>query len=424
MRGSRWILGQLRKTGWAVPEWLDEKVLQRILLAFGCSIVLAAAAGIYILFMGREEVTRIQRPVYGEGSFQESLEMEWTDENGSRETKEMIVDVKEKALTEEEEVKVLQEVKTQLEKVMLGENTSIDMVNQPLNLPEKLEAYPVTISWISSDPSCVDWEGQLKQEIPPQGKQVCLEATLSVQDREETCRWYVTVFPPELSEEEQLQKLVEQENNSDTEEWYYLPAVWNGSRLTWKKNNNETILGVVFLALVFPVLLVMRERQSAADKKKKERQQMLQDYPEILSKLTLLLGAGINLRKAIWRIGNDYEKYVKPKEVRKAYEILVEACHEMDRGLGEREVYARMGEKMGLLPYRTLSALLIQHLQKGSRGMEHLLEEEAAKAQEMRQQQARVLGEQASTRLLFPMILMLVVVFVLMLVPAWISFSG
>ena len=424
MRVSRWILVRLRKMGWAVPEWLDEKVLQRILLAFGCSIVLAAAAGIYILFMGSEEVTRIQRPVYGEGSFQESLEMEWTDENGSRETKEMIVDVKEKALTEEEEVKVLQEVKTQLEKVMLGENTSIDMVNQPLNLPEKLEGYPVTISWISSDPSCVDWEGQLKQEIPPQGKQVCLEATLSVQDREETCRWYVTVFPPELSEEEQLQKLVEQENNSDTEEWYYLPAVWNGSRLTWKKNNNETILGVVFLALVFPVLLVMRERQSAADKKKKERQQMLQDYPEILSKLTLLLGAGINLRKAIWRIGNDYEKYVKPKEVRKAYEILVEACHEMDRGLGEREVYARMGEKMGLLPYRTLSALLIQHLQKGSRGMEHLLEEEAAKAQEMRQQQARVLGEQASTRLLFPMILMLVVVFVLMLVPAWISFSG
>lgn len=424
MRVSRWILGRLRKMGWAVPEWLDEKVLQRILLAFGCSSVLAVAAGIYILFMGREEVIRIQRPVYGEGSFQESLEMEWTDENGSRETKEMIVEIKEKALTEEEEVKVIQEVQTQLEKVMLGENASADMVNQPLNLPEKLEGYPVTISWISSDPSCVDWEGQLKQEIPPQGKQVCLEATLSVQDREETCRWYVTVFPPELSEEEQLQKLMEQENNRDTEEWYYLPAVWNGSRLTWKKNNNETILGVVFLALIFPVLLVMRERQSAAEKKKKERQQMLQDYPEILCKLTLLLGAGVNLRKAIWRIGNDYEKYVKPKEVRKAYEILVDACHEMDRGLGEREVYARMGEKMGLLPYRTLSALLIQHLQKGSRGMEHLLEEEAAKAQEMRRQQARVLGEQASTRLLFPMILMLVVVFVLMLVPAWISFSG
>lgn len=424
MRVSRWILGRLRKMGWAVPEWLDEKVLQRILLAFGCSSVLAVVAGIYILFMGREEVIRIQRPVYGEGSSQEDLEMEWTDESGSRETKEMIVEIKEKALTEEEEVKVIQEVQTQLEKVMLGENASADMVNQPLNLPEKLEGYPVTISWISSDPSCVDWEGQLKQEIPPQGKQVCLEATLSVQDREETCRWYVTVFPPELSEEEQLQKLMEQENNRDTEEWYYLPAVWNGSRLTWKKNNNETILGVVFLALIFPVLLVMRERQSAADKKKKERQQMLQDYPEILCKLTLLLGAGVNLRKAIWRIGNDYEKYVKPKEVRKAYEILVEACHEMDRGLGEREVYARMGEKMGLLPYRTLSALLIQHLQKGSRGMEQLLEEEAAKAQEMRQQQARVLGEQASTRLLFPMILMLVVVFVLMLVPAWISFSG
>ena len=59
MRVSRWILGRLRKMGWAVPEWLDEKVLQRILLAFGCSSVLAVAAGIYILFMGREEVIRI-----------------------------------------------------------------------------------------------------------------------------------------------------------------------------------------------------------------------------------------------------------------------------------------------------------------------------------------------------------------------------
>ena len=50
-------------------------------------------------------------------------------------------------------------------------------------------------------------------------------------------------------------------------------------------------------------------------------------------------------------------------------------------------------------------------------------EEEAEKAQEMRKQQARVLGEQASTKLLFPMILMLIVTFVILLIPACISFA-
>ena len=95
----------------------------------------------------------------------------------------------------------------------------------------------------------------------------------------------------------------------------------------------------------------------------------------------------------------------------------------MERGIEEAEAYEHIGEKTGLLPYRTFSALLVQHLQKGSRGIELMLEEEAEKAQEMRKQQARVLGEQASTKLLFPMILMLIVTFVILLIPACISFA-
>ena len=55
--------------------------------------------------------------------------------------------------------------------------------------------------------------------------------------------------------------------------------------------------------------------------------------------------------------------------------------------------------------------------------MGRILEEEAGKAQEIRRQQARILGEQASTKLLFPMILMLLVVFILLMVPAWLTFS-
>ena len=109
--------------------------------------------------------------------------------------------------------------------------------------------------------------------------------------------------------------------------------------------------------------------------------------------------------------------------VRKAYEILVEVCGEMERGLGEKEAYEQLGERWGLLSYRTLSSILVQCLQKGSVGVEQILAKEAEQAQRLRRQQAQILGEQASTRLLFPMILMLLVVFVILLVPAWLTFA-
>ena len=76
------------------------------------------------------------------------------------------------------------------------------------------------------------------------------------------------------------------------------------------------------------------------------------------------------------------------------------------------------------MSYRTLSSILVQCLQKGSNGVEQVLAKEAEQAQRLRRQQAQILGEQASTRLLFPMILMLLVVFVILLVPAWLMFAA
>lgn len=100
---------------------------------------------------------------------------------------------------------------------------------------------------------------------------------------------------------------------------------------------------------------------------------MQQDYPEIVTKLQLLLSTGMNLRKSVERIAGDYVSYMRREEVRKAYEILMEVCGEMERGLGEKEAYEQLGERWGLLSYRTLSSILVQCLQKGSVGVEQIL---------------------------------------------------
>ena len=114
--------------------------------------------------------------------------------------------------------------------------------------------------------------------------------------------------------------------------------------------------GVALLAFALPVMVLLHRQQKEKEHKKEEQQQMQQDYPEIVTKLQLLLSTGMNLRKSVERIAGDYVSYMRREEVRKAYEILVEVCGEMERGLGEKEAYEQLGERWGLLSYRTLSS--------------------------------------------------------------------
>ena len=78
----------------------------------------------------------------------------------------------------------------------------------------------------------------------------------------------------------------------------------------------------------------------------------------------------------------------------------------------------------GDLEYKTLSTLLIQNLQKGSRYLADLLEKESVEAWEERKRKARVLGDTAATKLLLPMVLMLLVVMAVIMLPACLSFYG
>jgi tight adherence protein C len=422
-RGINHLWKVAKRKGMVLPGWLTQKTAVRTWILMSAGSLLLAGWEAACIFMDSSEVTQIERPAYGEGARQEELEMEWEEKDGTVKKDEVMVEVDEKKLTKEEKKKIFHEVKEQLGQVILGENKSADHVDKPLKLPEKLDGLPAAVSWYSSDPQSVDWEGSIGNDIPVEGRLLCLTAAISLQGEEEMYYQYVKVFPAEQNTQNKVQKLLEEENEKDKDIWLQLPAVLDDKKLVWKKSRKSMRYALILLVAAVPLLLLVKDKQEAQEKKKQQRQQMIQDYPEILSKLTLLLSAGVNLRKAMERISKDYMKRKNNGEYRKAYEVIVDICTEMETGISEKEAYEKMGERCELIQYRTLSALLVQHLQKGSRGMEQMLEEEASKAQQLRQQQARILGEQASTKLLIPMIMMLLVVFVILLVPAWLSFT-
>ena len=231
-----------------------------------------------------------------------------------------------------------------------------------------------------------------------------------------------------LTEQEKIQRSIQEEISRYNEEkndpdYYYLPDELSGQQLLWQKPDDHSgvfLAGIFFLTAL--VMLVIKGREEQV-KLQKRYEELLLEYPGLIMKFTLLVQAGMTVRKAFQKISLDYAKKRK-RQPKFAYEAIRTVCYEMDSGISEAEAYRRFGEQCGQVKYKTLATLLIQNLQKGSRQMADVLEREAAEAWEERKRKARVLGEAAATKLLLPMIMMLMVVMAIVMIPAFLSFYG
>lgn len=79
------------------------------------------------------------------------------------------------------------------------------------------------------------------------------------------------------------------------------------------------------------------------------------------------------------------------------------------------------GIRCNLSEYRKFGMMLSQNLRKGTRGLTELLEREAEDAFEQRKNLAKKAGEEAGTKLMIPLFLMLIIVFAIVIVPAFFS---
>ena len=225
-----------------------------------------------------------------------------------------------------------------------------------------------------------------------------------------------------LTRRQELQDRIEAYNRDKGDpDYYYLPEEWDGRKLSWQKKTEHTgNLLAAFLLAVAAVLPVLDSREQERVRNRR-LEQLAAEYPALIMKFTLLLQAGLSSQSAFARIGRDYAAR-EGGETNAACEEILVMLREMESGVSETEAYRRLGERCGQVRYRTLAALLTQNLRKGSRYLTDALEREAVDAWEERKRNARVQGELTSTRLLFPMLLLLLVVIAVILIPAFLSF--
>lgn len=56
------------------------------------------------------------------------------------------------------------------------------------------------------------------------------------------------------------------------------------------------------------VMVFVSENQKKKEKKKRESEEMRRDYPQIINRFSLYIGAGMSVRNAWQRITEDYRK--------------------------------------------------------------------------------------------------------------------
>lgn len=371
---------------------------------------------------------RINREDYGGNSVNHQLQMQIEGEKSEN----VEIQVFPRMYSEEEVQSLFRQAMNKLDQVILGENETADHVVKPLCFPQELEGYPFAISWEPGRYDVMDMNGRINQdavlEEDPEGEGVLVKITgiLRYGTEEAAYNTQVLVFA-DVEETETIRNQVlnaarQAEEVSREEKSFVLPEQVNGRTVRWRFRKESKVMPVLMLGAVICVFLVVQERQKKEKQRKDRKEQMLFDYPEIVSQFTMLMGAGMTAKNVWKKITADYcGQKERGGRVRDAYEEMVITLQEMQSGIPEAECYERFAARCGLVPYMKMGALLSQNLRKGAKGTSDMLKMEAIQAMEDRKSRARRLGEEAGVKLLLPMLLMLVIVLVIVVVPAFLS---
>lgn len=397
--------------------------------------VACAAAGIILyvvllIFQGGKwvPVSSLQRASHGEGELLYEVMVRELGEEG-REIP-VTIPVRDRQYSDEEAKALYDTVLPELTDRILGGNESLEAVRGDLDLVRVLEPYGLTVRWESENAELVDSFGTVVNSgVSEEGETVWLKAVLTDGAHTQEYAIRVTVMPPVLNGDEQLkEKIMEAcrrlDTRQKTEKELLLPEEVDGKKLSYYRERDTDYTVIPFWGVLLAFLWAAREKMKEQNAKKQREQLLLLDYSEIVSKFMVFISAGMTIRTAWERIAVGYENTVQEgtRKPRPAYEEMCHTISQLKSGMAESRAYGEFGRRCGLQPYVKLAALLEQNRKTGSKKLKAALELEMVTAFEQRKNLAKKLGEEAGTKLLLPLFLMLGVVMVMMVVPAFLAF--
>lgn len=399
--------------------WVQKITIPSFLVGGG--FLFAGILTVQGLTKQQEVLSFLNRNETGKGTQRYTLYVEGEMES---ETYCVEVNIGERKPTKEQAKEQFFRIYERLREMIIGENVSLEEVYEPLFLPERLEDMGCTIQWMSDTWEVLTPDGEVKNQELSEPCVVYLTAEVSYGDYQEVFYFSVQVYPAREVEGiwiDEVKKQISLEDKKNLESnKVELPLSVKDQKATYYASLRESgySMGLLGIAAAGSIWIVMD--YEIPRQRKKRQEELIREYSAVVSKLTLLIGAGMSIRFAWERIVEDNLRQQRNGAAEQEMQV---TYYELRQGVAEGTAYRNFGRRVGLKPYRKLGNLLEQNLLKGNTGLTALLEAEVTESFEIRRSRALMAGEEASSKLLIPMFLMLMMVLVICIVPAFMTFS-
>ena len=330
--------------------------------------------------------------------------------------------VSDRERSRKEKEKLLNKAVKEIDKTVFSKNKDRENIDDDLVFSEKYCDGVVRASW-ETDTKYIDHKGKVKNFSLKKAVITEVTARLNVDGEEKIYSFNVKIIPPDPDTEAGLRKTAEGELErleEDTRERasFSLPSKPGRIRFSLKKKKSVKGFALCFLILAVVIMLPWVEKERKNEAVKKMRKKLGNDYPDVVSELSLYISSGMSIRSAMNNIAANYEKKkLKEKEERPGFELIREAVRMMNSGSLEIAAYEAIGTNSGQRDFRKLSLILMENLRQGSQNIKSLLERETAEAEEKMRLEVKSSGEKISTRLMVPLIGMLVMLMIVLMVP-------
>ena len=395
----------------------DLKKRMKKVIPLGLAVILLF--GLYGIFTGEEDPIFTRNGVNGD-----TVLIPLVIQAGEEE-RDVLLDLHPLKMTDEEIDEMQTRLSDALDDIILGGNKSFENVTSDLKFPGEVADFPVLLSWSTSDPALVRTDGKVMNDETDDARNVDICAKVSYGDEFRLYERRIVVMPAALSDKERqfrgwLKYLREYEKETAFSVEFVLPEDIGGAKvLPAGGKKTPYILYGIFLGTVLIAGAWSRFFGALSDKRKARFIEAERECKEFLSKLSILLAAGMPLRGAWKKITDDLAAAGNKGML---YENMAVTCREFMNGTPENIAYERFAERMEITRYQRIAAILSQAVTRGVSELPVLLGSEIRDAVADEREKIKIRGEQAGTKLLMPMMGFLIVVFAVLMVPAFISF--
>ncbi len=398
------------------------------------------------------EINELKRNKAGEGETQYHLILEYEGER-----KGIDVSIGDMKYSKDEAEQIMDHYYDQLADIVFSSNKSRECVTEDLNLVSGL-GEEIKVEWTIDHTEFLDYSGRILWEEIKNQEDVEITAKMSIDQYSKNYVFYITL---DQNARDKATKILEEIDKYEKETGRYgekislteLADHYHVRFLKPKSETQESLIYILVAIVVSVMVYLLKEREMdnrLADRKK----QMESDYAVIISKLTILQSSGMTILGAWDKIISDYDENIRKmvnenkykqskikrllqrkkdkhdndknkyqqKFKRYAYEEMKFARQKMNMGYSETEAYLEFGRRCGIHSYVKFANLLEQNIKKGTKGLKEILNNEVREAFEERKALARKRGDEAGTKLLIPMVMMLIISIVIIIVPAIMSF--